>query len=288
MSELVQRNFILGEQWLYYKLYCGVYMADIILLDKIKPLTESLLKEKLISQWFFIRYTDPEPHLRIRLKLVESQNLGIIIELFRDYILPYMEKNIVWNLQTDTYRRELERYGTNTIGLSEKLFFYDSLLVIRNLANIKDEEIYFLFTIRCIDSFLTTFQYNLSEKLAFSQNYALYFKNEFELEKPSLQSIAKKYRLCRDNMNKVMNSTGVTKKFKYNEKCMMDRNQNISPYVNTILSYSKNNSLQINLDNLLGSYIHMFMNRSFTNNQRFYEMLAYDFLNNYYKSSYFK
>jgi len=46
----MKRTFIPGDEWLYYKLYCGKKTADYILIDVIKPITEKLLSEGLINQ----------------------------------------------------------------------------------------------------------------------------------------------------------------------------------------------------------------------------------------------
>ena len=82
----LKRTFIIGEEWLYYKIYCGNRTSDTILIDVIKPLTESLLKEKIIDKWFFIRYSDPENHLRVRFHCSNISKLGLIIEKLKEAI----------------------------------------------------------------------------------------------------------------------------------------------------------------------------------------------------------
>ena len=56
-----------GDKWLYYKLYCGVRISDSLLTDLVLPLVIKLTTESLIEKWFFIRYSDPENHIRLRL-----------------------------------------------------------------------------------------------------------------------------------------------------------------------------------------------------------------------------
>ena len=71
----MKKTFVVGDKWLYYKIYCGVTTADTILLKVIKPLTEELLALKKIKKWFFIRYSDPKPHLRFRVELINIQKV---------------------------------------------------------------------------------------------------------------------------------------------------------------------------------------------------------------------
>jgi thiopeptide-type bacteriocin biosynthesis protein len=74
----IKRNFIVGEEWLYYKIYCGNYTADKILINEVQTIVNKLFRKKLIDQWFFIRYYDPDFHLRIRFHLI---NLNAITEV---------------------------------------------------------------------------------------------------------------------------------------------------------------------------------------------------------------
>ena len=58
----MKRTFILGEEWLYYKLYTGTKTADLLLADVIGPLCKTFIANGWIDKWFFIRYHDPESH----------------------------------------------------------------------------------------------------------------------------------------------------------------------------------------------------------------------------------
>lgn len=123
MNSLIQRSFIVGDNWLYYKIYTGSRTSDMILLEIIKPLTESLLYNDVIDKWFFIRYADPKPHLRIRFHCTETKNIGVVISELLPFFKELINQDLVWKIQIDTYNRELERYGENTIIISESLFF---------------------------------------------------------------------------------------------------------------------------------------------------------------------
>ena len=54
--------------------------------------------------------------------------------------------------------------------------------------------------------------------------------------------------------------------------------------VNEILKLENDKQLAVSVDNLLISYIHMFMNRLFRSKQRLHEMVIYGFLFRYYRS----
>ena len=65
----VQRRFEPGSEWVYFKIYCGSVISDTILLNVVKPAIDRLSAEGVITEAFFIRFTDPHYHIRFRLHL---------------------------------------------------------------------------------------------------------------------------------------------------------------------------------------------------------------------------
>ena len=111
----IKRFFVIGDEWLYYKFYCGPKTADEILIEVIKPVSEKLLKDNIIDKWFFIRYSDPKLHLRVRFHYANPENILFIINTINQYIQFYIDQDLIHKVQIDTYQRELERYGTKSI-----------------------------------------------------------------------------------------------------------------------------------------------------------------------------
>ncbi len=273
----MKRKFILGDEWLYYKVYCGPSSADLILQDVILPLTRNLQNDNQIKLWFFIRYQDPEPHIRLRLKLTKLAHLGDAVAMFKHYISPFLISNLVWSVQIDTYVRELERYGSSTIEPAEQIFFCDSDLVANTIPLIEDEEFYFLFVLKCIDSFLNQFQLKEDEKWKFYEQNALAFKHEFNVGKLTLKSLSKKYNVLKDRLERIL-FHNLLKDYGPLQELLNKRNKAIDHSAKKIISLRNENKLEVNFSDLLGSYVHMFFNRAFRDRQRFYEMVGYDSL----------
>jgi lantibiotic biosynthesis protein len=59
---------------------------------------------------------------------------------------------------------------------------------------------------------------------------------------------------------------------------LTERKERIAPIAANFLLMRENDTLQIGLNNLLRSYIHMTINRLITSNQRLHELMIYDFL----------
>jgi thiopeptide-type bacteriocin biosynthesis protein len=278
----IQRTFILGDCWNYFKLYTGFKTADTILVECIYPLSQMLLKNKLIDKWFFIRYNDPEFHLRIRFHTEDASKSGDIIYEFTKRIKGYVANDLIWKMQADTYNRELERYGDNNIEYSETLFWYDSEMICKIIALNEvrqNENLRWLLGLRMINVLLTDFGYTLEEKCELLQLLQENYEKEFGITKNYKKQFALKYRKEKQNIESIINSNNE------NFKLLFSQIMTKSEYTKMVVSQIKKNIDETTEKNyVLSSYIHMMMNRLFRTQQRKYELVLYDFLYMYYNS----
>ena len=273
----MKRPFITGEEWIYYKIYCGNRTSDVLLTEIIKPLTESLIEKEIIDKWFFIRYADPENHIRVRFHCSDVSRLGEVIQVFKENVRFYIESNLVWKIQTDTYHREFERYGINNIINSEELFFYDSASCVRALILIDDDEVLFFYVIRNIDSLFSLFQVSIEEKIIISKKNRDRFKKEFNADKNLSKQLNKKYQGLRMKFEQFM-LPNLNSVYKPLVDILNFKERKMKPTVKRIMNKENVD------DKLLSSYIHMMVNRFFRDKQRLHELVCYDFLYRYYNS----
>jgi thiopeptide-type bacteriocin biosynthesis protein len=93
----------------------------------------------MIDRWFFIRYADPDPHLRWRLHAAPFARPSAIRRAVENAIKPLVASGRVSRAGFDTYQREIERYGgPEGIEASEELFCADSDAVIDILDALAD------------------------------------------------------------------------------------------------------------------------------------------------------
>jgi len=275
------RVFSLGSEWVYFKIYSGYKIADIILLEYLSEKIEILLSENSIKKWFFIRYNDSDSHLRIRFQVSNPENVFQVIKELYPVFENLLQKNFIWKVQNDTYIREIERYGLNTIKDSETLFYFDSKMILEYLSmknDLEKEENQLLFSFLSIDSFLNAFELTISEKLTLLDDMQQGFKKEFNATKVLKSELDKHYRELENEISSCMDddSNAIF-------QIVEDKFQNIHPIAKSI---KKN--LEINLNSFLSSHIHMMINRQFTSRQREYETLIYDHLHRYYKTCFYR
>ncbi|ELR73138.1 Lanthionine biosynthesis protein LanB [Fulvivirga imtechensis AK7] len=95
VSQSAQRTFLPGSEWVYYKLYCGKNSANKVLTEYLQPLVRELKRKNLIKKWFFIRYADPEHHLRVRFLSNKAGNYEIL-QLFNRFMLSAIDNKLIW------------------------------------------------------------------------------------------------------------------------------------------------------------------------------------------------
>lgn len=280
----MQRDFCLGSEWLYYKIYTGVKTSDFILLEKLKPVIDLLIKKKIISQWFFVRYKDTDEHLRIRFLLSDTNHLAKVIKAFYPVFNELSSQNLIWKIQTDTYNREIERYGVKTMTNSEFLFWKDSEMILNYIemkSDFNQPETPLLFSFYAINSLLNLFNLSGKEKLSLMDNLQISFKQEFEADKQLRKELSINYRSIQSQIEELFSNFSEDFNFIYhivNTK---------SAQIGHVTSEIKN-KLEISLYNFLSSHIHMIINRQYNSKQRMYELIIYDHLFRYYKTRHHK
>lgn len=125
--------------------------SDEIILKIVEPLVEILKKDKLIEKYFFIRYAEFGPHVRLRLYVDYQKLNGKVKNKVEEFIeknfpselklyptLPdnfSQDKNYLWI----DYEPEIDRYGgKDAIKIAEEFFYHSSITTINLLHEIKN------------------------------------------------------------------------------------------------------------------------------------------------------
>ncbi|HEY0177493.1 MAG TPA: lantibiotic dehydratase, partial [Pedobacter sp.] len=205
----ITRSFPPGSEWTYVKIYCGSKWADTVLTDYLLPLITAMEEEGLVEKWFFIRFNDPEGHLRVR--FLHSRSTIITAEIIRrlqEQLKGLSDQRIIHKLQYETYEREIERYGEKTMELSESVFYHDSTAVINFLNMIEGEEgerYRWLFAIRGADQLMNDFELSLEQRKKMMDGLFDSFFKEFNGNQQLNSQLNDKYRAVTAELNTFMN-----------------------------------------------------------------------------------
>lgn len=275
---MMKRTFIPCSEWLYLKIYTGIKTADIVLEEEIKPLADYFYTSNYISKWFFIRYNDPKPHLRVRFRVNDAENYSAILLKINQVLYDFTESGEISAVHIDTYKQEIERYGQNTIEEAESLFHKNSEFTLQCLHYEDEEKI--LVSLFYIDEILNKLGFSVQEKLAWIKDFNDAFKAEFKADKKLNSILDKKYRIFKPKYLEFLQSedfTGI-------RNSIVSIIEESSPELQKILLHHENQSLEISVQNFFQSIFHMNINRLFVSDQRVFEMVIYDYLMRYYKS----
>ncbi|WP_455629031.1 thiopeptide-type bacteriocin biosynthesis protein [Parabacteroides chinchillae] len=283
----VYRTFMPGSQWFYIKIYSGIKTTETILIKEIYSLIKTAKNHQWIDKWFFIRYADPDPHLRVRFLLKEKQNVNNILSLFHKKLNWAVQKNIIWKVQIDTYNRELERYGNHLIEETESFFWMDSettLSIIRKIVSFNNENYRWMISLKMIDCLLSDFSLNIMEKHRLMETLSHSFKTEFGFNDYNSKQFNIKFREKKHIIESILNNTVNDQNFVSLYNLLQDRSKSLIPVFELIKMKSKKKNLNMTLNNLLASYIHMMLNRLFRSKSRMHELVLYDIMRRYYTS----
>lgn len=131
-----ERKRFPGEEWVYLKLYAALSQHEELLAGPLREVVSLLQERELVDRWFFIRYVDPEPHLRLRFHAKDTTASLSILDLVLPWGVQLARNGQLQRFSLDTYEREVERYGgPPAIDLLEQVFTVDSAMTSTLLAH---------------------------------------------------------------------------------------------------------------------------------------------------------
>ncbi|MEW2291244.1 lantibiotic dehydratase [Streptomyces sp. NPDC006743] len=125
-----------GGEWLYAKLYVPAALQRDVLARHLPALLRpDLLDEAGADRWFFLRYADPDPHLRLRVHGTPQGLWPVFLPALRDWTGSLRESGLMDRVVLDTYEPETERYGgPRALPEAERVFAADSATVLGQLS----------------------------------------------------------------------------------------------------------------------------------------------------------
>ncbi|NUS89665.1 MAG: lantibiotic dehydratase [Streptomyces sp.] len=121
-----------GEDWLFLKLYAEPAAHDALLTGHLPQWLSEV--EKDVDRWFFLRYRDPEPHLRLRFHGDPDVLNGRVLPVLSRHIRAAIGSGALRTMALDVYRPETDRYGGDSSQeAAERLFQTDSLSALLQL-----------------------------------------------------------------------------------------------------------------------------------------------------------
>jgi len=276
-------GYMPGSKWFYLRVYTGHRTADGILTEILNPAYEHINKKGFTDSWFFIRYANPDFHLRFRMKLKMTSQSNEILGDINRRLEPLFNAGLVWKTEMGTYNPEWQRYGALSMEFVEQLFYRDSQAIVKALksdVSRKSEHSRWLFAMASIDHLLNDFMLLPAERKSLLLGLNRSFGEEFRKDQQLARQLSERYRKNRKLIAETLDRANDDQLlFPLRERSFASNEA-----VNSILELYMEGRMEVEKFSLISDLIHMSMNRIFQNNNRMHEMVIYDFLFRYYKS----
>ena len=284
------RSFPPLSEWVYVKFYTGAAAADLLLHERIRLLIAKSHREGLIVRWFFLRYSDPDAHLRLRFQMPSRGSVTRFLDVLQKEIDFLTRTARVWRVQFDTYEREIERYGgSRGTRLAEEIFHADSQAVLaiisaleRGDGGLADR---WRLALRGVDLLLADFGYERKDQHRLIELARRKFAEKVTVvdSTPLLRSL--QFRNERRDLESMFEAD-VSKKMPVlpapmvsSLRVLRDRSLRLAPIVCQLEALQQAGELSVRLDDLALSFIHMHLNRllrfgTFPGESEIYDTLA--------------
>lgn len=281
----MKRVFHPGDEWLYIRLYSGPDTGEEWLARILPMLIRELKTKKIISSFFFIRYFDPQFHIRLRCRLERVDYLSKLVTLLRDFSAYYFSHDLIWKMELGSYDRELERYGEDWIEITERIFSFDSafwLEILSQLRNDEDgEEKRWMASLYNVHLILDDFEFPLADRISLLSGMADGLFLEMGRGKKLKLDINQKFRTYRKQLESILLNQDKIKIEGFNHAADLrsQKMKGLSGAHNPMESDDKRRR-----DRFISDLIHMSLNRGFRSKHRLHELFVYSFLKRLYVS----
>lgn len=254
-----------GTDWLFIKLYGNESHLDRLLATSL----QGALRDLHGQTWFFIRYADPEPHLRIRIRALPENQAALLRKL--NAAGAQDTQYGCWKVSLATYEREVQRYGGNEgIELAERIFTADSNAAVKAAVC---ETPRWLAALLGMDRMLDDAGFSGPERLSWLETQRDAFVAEFGMSTPQLRVMGARYRGHQDMITNARSAAGSQL-----DDIYQGRSRETANAWTEIRALDSAGRLTVPMSSLVASFLHMHVNRMIAHSARMHEMVLYDML----------
>jgi thiopeptide-type bacteriocin biosynthesis protein len=305
-ASLPPRRFPPGSEWLYVKLYTGPATADQVLHEVVKPVVERAMESGAADRWFFIRYGDPDWHLRLRFHGQPARLYREVLPALQAAAAPLLDDGRLWRIQLDTYEREVERYGgAEGVALAERLFHSDCeaiLALALFLAENARGDVRWRLALCGMHLLLLDLGFDLETRRAVVRRIRDSFAAEFHVDAAVEHQLGVKFRKERRSVESLLDvssspsplpggagvgtvkGAGADARLAWGVETLRRRSEMQAPTMAELTACAQAGRLSVALEELAASYLHMHANRLLRSGQRAQELVLYDLLFRFYES----
>lgn len=237
------------------------------------------------SLLYFVRFLDPDFHVRLRIRLQDRKDFMYVLDLIHQQSAIQLRQGLLWKMEICTYNREIERYGSERIELFERAFSCDSQFWIQVLPWLEQqknrEDLRWKVALVSASRYYRDLVKDPDEILRIFDQILTALKQEQKPTKSFLFQMDMKFRKLRPELLPWMEEE--LNEYPEMEKLLRSRSNNVKelfePWCNEkgYMSWSGGDQNLVDL-------VHMSFNRGFRSRHRIQELVVYSYLNRLLKT----
>lgn len=270
-----------GGDWLYAKLYAGEAELDRLCLDLVAPLVASLPDGDDAPTWFFIRYADPEPHLRLRIAASRHLSAPELLARLHEQAAPLLDGGRLRKLVLDAYEPETDRYGgPEALPFIERWFRHDSeaaLTLVAASAGASGSDLRWRLALVGARLILDDFGFGPEPAQEILRAVDKGYRAEFATSRALDGVISRRFRDHRPELEALLARAGA-EEVPAELAPLRRRTERTRTLVAALLALAGEDRLAAPLPDILASLMHMHINRLLRAHPRAHERVIYEYL----------
>ncbi|WP_316821813.1 thiopeptide-type bacteriocin biosynthesis protein [Pedobacter gandavensis] len=248
-----------GKDWLYYEIYCHPDTTNFLLSERIAEFINA--HDAAFKTWFFIRYNDPSPHLRLRIQLKDQQSGYVYMSRLMELLAADLQEGLIKDVKLNTYHREIARYGALQMPLTEQHFKKDSNYALEVIGQELNDFAIYRNCIELMKAALKLLSLEGKKLLGFVLGIQRAFEKEHQLKSNDFKMVNREWADFR--VQAQLPEEELPSSLKELQQSFLD----------TLWATEETQR-----QSLFRSLFHMHINRLFSQYQRAHELLIYSFL----------
>ena len=244
-----------GTDWLHLRLDVQPEDQDDLLIRDIADFAAFAQNTSIIDRWFFVRYADPLPHLRVRF---HGHPRALVTELLPELLAwanDLVERRECSGFSLDTYEREITRYGgVDALDACESVFAVDSEMTIELIRAIAQDADRVELAVLSCDDLLAAFQLEASDRLGL-------LRRSVQDRRDSSAAYRERQRDLRALLSGDGDALSTPAGAASTHLILRERRRLLSPYAAKLLRLGADRRLGRPLTDVLASVLHLHLNR---------------------------
>ncbi len=240
-----------GSEWLFVKLYGPRDLDEDVISGSMLTFADNAVACGFADAWFFIRYADPEPHLRLRFHGSPERLTGQLFTHVCDWAGGLVADGLCLRFMFDSYEQEIERFGgVEGMRACESIFAVDSRHAARLQQCVKAKQWphdRMALAALSIDDFLAGLGFTDADRLRWYRTQT----------KPGGQDVGADYRQRKTVLRALLAGSRPTEI----EAVLTERRSALAKPAARLRDLAAAGTLSQSIDTLCSSLVHLHMNR---------------------------